>query len=583
MRKIADGRAVGPHVGGAVAVFHSPVDSRESAVFVDPRHHFLPLEETLLPTHTACVARFFCAVGAIVVAAMSPSTLNVPKPIVLVILDGFGERAEADDNAVRLARTPNLTRLLSEFPHGLIETSGVAVGLPPGQMGNSEVGHLNFGAGRIAMMDISRIDNAVHDGSLGKNPVIGSLVQKAKERGGRLHLLGLLSDGGVHSSIEHLLALVEMASQEKVQVVVHAFLDGRDVQPGSAPSYVARLEAALVGKGIIGSVHGRYWAMDRDNRWDRVERAFNAIVRADAPRFASALQGIEKSLADGKTDEFLEPFVVGNYAGVAIGKDSALHFNFRPDRARELTRALATTTFEAFDRKEGVPFDAYACMTTYDRSLPLPVAFPKETFTEIFPEVIAAHGLTQFRCAETEKYAHVTYFFNGGREEAFAGEERQMIPSPKEVATYDEKPEMSAAAVGDAVTTAIESGKFDFVLVNFANPDMVGHTGMLKPAISAVEAVDHALGTIVEATRKRGGAVFVTADHGNCELMKDPVTGMPHTAHTTNPVPLLYVNDSDKSRTLRRGGRICDVAPTMLELLGIAKPSVMDGVSLFQK
>jgi len=498
-----------------------------------------------------------------------------------MILDGFGERAETADNAVRLAQTPNLNRLFSEFPHGLIETSGVAVGLPPGQMGNSEVGHLNFGAGRIAMMDISRIDNAVHDGTLGKNAVIGRLVQHAKERGGRLHLMGLLSDGGVHSSIEHLLALVEMAHREQVPVVVHAFLDGRDVQPGTAPRYVARLEAALAGKGVIGSVHGRYWAMDRDNRWERVERAFNAIVRAEAPRFATALAGIEKSFADGKSDEFLEPFVVGDYAGVATGKDSALHFNFRPDRARELTRALAIAAFEGFDRKGPPPFEAYACMTTYDRSLPLPVAFPKETFTEIFPEVIAKHGLTQFRCAETEKYAHVTYFFNGGREESFAGEERQMIPSPKDVSTYDQKPEMSAAAVGDAVTKAIESGRFDFVLVNFANPDMVGHTGMLNPAITAVEAVDHALGQIVDAARKRGGAVFITADHGNCELMKDPVTGMPHTAHTTNPVPLLYINDADNKRPLRTGGRICDVAPTMLDLLGIPKPGVMDGVSLF--
>ena len=500
-----------------------------------------------------------------------------------MILDGFGERADSADNAVRLAKTPNLTKLFAEYPHSLIETSGPAVGLPPGQMGNSEVGHLNFGAGRIAMMDISRIDNAVHDGTLGTNAVIGALVQTAKARGGKLHLLGLLSDGGVHSSIEHVIALVAMAAAAQVEVVVHAFLDGRDVQPGTAPLYVSRLLSALEGRGCIGTVHGRFFAMDRDNRWERVKRTYDVLVRADGPRAVTALAGIEASFAAGKTDEFLEPFVVGDYAGVDVGRDVALHFNFRPDRARELTRALAMVEFDGFDRGGPRPFDAYACMTTYDRALPLPVAFPKETYPDIFPEVIAAGGLTQFRCAETEKYAHVTYFFNGGREEPFTGEERVMVPSPKDVSTYDQKPAMSAAKVGEAVTTAIQSGKFDFVLVNFANPDMVGHTGMLNPAISAVEAVDEALGAIVAATRAQGGALFITADHGNCELMKDPATGMPHTAHTTNPVPLLYVNDADRSRQIRGGGRICDVAPTMLELLGIAQPRVMDGVSLFKK
>ncbi len=509
-----------------------------------------------------------------------------PRPVVLVILDGFGERAESADNAVRLAKTPRMDALKAEFPHALISTSGPDVGLPPGQMGNSEVGHLNFGAGRIAQMDISRIDVAVHDGTLQKNAVIHALVEGARARGGRLHLCGLLSDGGVHSMNTHLHALVDMAHAAGVPVVVHAFLDGRDVQPGTAPGYLRALEAKLAehGSGIIGTVHGRYWAMDRDNRWDRVQRAYEAIVhgRSTAPTQPSALAGVEASYAAGKTDEFVEPFVVAGYDGVKPA-DACLHFNFRPDRARELTHALATPDFTGFDRGGPAPFDAtrYACMTTYDRALPLPVAFPKEQFADIFPEVIARHGLTQFRCAETEKYAHITYFFNGGREEPFAGEERVMIPSDKKVATYDEKPEMSEPAVAEAVVKAIDSGTFDFVLVNFANPDMVGHTGKLDAAVEAVEAVDNGVGAIVAATRAQGGCVFVTSDHGNCELMKDPVSGNPHTAHTTFPVPLMYINDHDARRELVPLGRICDVAPTMLELLGVPQPPAMTGRSLF--
>jgi 2,3-bisphosphoglycerate-independent phosphoglycerate mutase len=505
-----------------------------------------------------------------------------PRPVVLVILDGFGERAEREDNAVRLAKTPELDALFAAYPHGLIGTSGPDVGLPPGQMGNSEVGHLNFGAGRIAMMDIARIDNAVFDGSLGKNAVIADRIAQAKASGGKLHLLGLVSDGGVHSMLSHLLALIDTAHGAGVPVVVHAFLDGRDVQPGTATRYVAELERHLVGKGAIGTVSGRYWAMDRDNRWERVEKAYRAIVHGDAPRQPSAQVGIEASFAAGKTDEFVEPFVVGDYAGVAAGKDAAQHFNFRPDRARELSRALTQPNFDGFARSEAAPFAGrYGCMTTYDASLGLPVAFVRETFPDIFPEIVAREGLKQFRCAETEKYAHVTYFFNGGREEPFANEERKMIPSPKEVATYDQKPEMSARAVGEATAAAIESGTYDFVLVNFANPDMVGHTGVLSAAIDAVAATDAEVGRIVRATRARGGVVFITADHGNCELMKDPATGRPHTAHTTNPVPLLYVADGDRSVKIAPGGRICDVAPTMLEVMGIAKPSAMTGHSLF--
>jgi 2,3-bisphosphoglycerate-independent phosphoglycerate mutase len=505
-----------------------------------------------------------------------------PRPLVLVILDGLGERAEREDNAVLLAKTPEMTSLLARYPHTTIGTSGPDVGLPPGQMGNSEVGHLNFGAGRIAMMDISRIDNAVHDGTLAQNPVLADVVRKARDAGGRLHLLGLLSDGGVHSMLTHVEALVDLARAAGVPVVLHAFLDGRDVQPGTAPRYLAEVERKLAGgAGRVGTVSGRYWAMDRDNRWERVERAYRAIVEASAPRVATAHEGIERSYAAGKTDEFVEPFVVGDYDGVRAG-DAALHFNFRPDRARELTRALALPGFDSFARAGSrAPFEGrYACMTTYDSSFGLPIAFPKETYANIFPELIARAGYKQLRCAETEKYAHVTYFFNGGREEPFEGEDRRMLPSPKDVATYDKKPEMSAAAVAQAVEEGVRSGKYDFVLVNFANPDMVGHTGVLDAAIHAVEAVDAGLAKIVSATLAQGGALLITADHGNCELMKDPATGQPHTAHTLNRVPLMYVNDADTKAKLRSGGRICDVAPTMLELLGLPQPAEMTGVSL---
>ncbi len=509
---------------------------------------------------------------------------SIPRPVVLVILDGFGERAEAADNAVRLAKTPNLDRLYASYSHTLIGTSGPDVGLPPGQMGNSEVGHLNFGAGRIAMMDISRIDVAVADGTLGQNPALREAIDGAKARGGRLHLLGLVSNGGVHSSLEHLFALIEVAAAANVRVVVHAFLDGRDTPPHSGEGFVNLLLERLEGKGQIGVVTGRYWAMDRDKRWDRVERAWRAIVLADAPRAPAALPAIRASHAAGKTDEFVEPVVIGDYAGVDAGKDTAIFFNFRPDRAREITQALTDPAFDGFARADGkaTPFAKYVCMTTYDRTFPLPVAFTKETYPDIFPEIIARQGRTQFRCAETEKYAHVTYFFNGGREEPFAGEERQMIPSPRDVRTYDEKPEMSEPQVADSAAAAISSQKYDFVLINFANPDMVGHTGMLEPAIEAVEAVDKGVGAVVAAARAVGGVVIITADHGNCELMRDPSTGGPHTAHTTNPVPLLYVNDRDPKAHLRSGGRICDVAPTMLRIMGLSQPSAMTGVSLIE-
>jgi 2,3-bisphosphoglycerate-independent phosphoglycerate mutase len=504
-----------------------------------------------------------------------------------MILDGFGERAETADNAVRMAQMPVLEKLCATYPHGLIGTSGPDVGLPVGQMGNSEVGHLNFGAGRIALMDIMRVDAAVADGSLATNPVISAALEKARGAGGRLHLFGLVSDGGVHSHINHVFALIDAAKHVGVAVVVHAFLDGRDVQPGTAVGFMRSLEAHLAGKGIVGTVSGRFWAMDRDNRWERVEKAYRAIVNADAPRFASACEGIGASAANGKTDEFVEPFVVAEYTGIDSTRDTGLHFNFRPDRARELSRALTKADFDGFQRSGSqAPFaqrGSFACLTTYDAQLDLPIAFPKETYPDLFPEVLSRAGLTQFRCAETEKYAHVTYFFNGGREEPFPGESRAMIPSTKEVATYDHKPEMSAAGVAEAVVNAIESGTYDFVLVNFANPDMVGHTGNLEAAIHANEAVDAGIGRVAKAVQKMRGALIITADHGNCELMRDPATGAPHTAHTLNPVPLIYVNDDDNKVRLRTGGRICDVAPTMLGLLGLETPAAMTGVPLLER
>jgi 2,3-bisphosphoglycerate-independent phosphoglycerate mutase len=538
-----------------------------------------------------------------------------PRPLVLVILDGFGERAEREANAIRLAKTPYLDALATS-PHTLIGTSGPDVGLPPGQMGNSEVGHLNFGAGRIAMMDMSRIDVAVAERALLANPVIDRTFNIAKHhhpgedrKPGRLHLLGLVSDGGVHSSLKHLFALIDAAHYEEIPVVVHAFLDGRDTPPKSAMGYLDKLENWLDRgkKGVVGTVSGRYWAMDRDKRWDRVHKAFQAIVRGDAPRAETVYDAVSQSYAKGVFDEFVEPIRIGAYTGVKgslmadfasknpvwewWGEETGFAFNFRPDRMRELsamfTRKNLPPEVLALLSERGKAIHAfdqhsYATMTEYDATLSLPVAFPKEVVTDSFGEVISRAGLRQLRCAETEKYAHVTYFFGGGREEPFPGEDRKLVPSPRDVATYDLKPEMSAAGVTDQVVKAVQSGDYDFILVNFANPDMVGHTGKLEPAIHAVEAVDAGVGAIMNAVRAAGGALLVTADHGNCEQMKDD-KGQPHTAHTTNPVPLYYFNEADRDATLRSGGRICDVAPTMLEIIGLPQPEAMTGKSLIER
>lgn len=529
-----------------------------------------------------------------------------PRPLVLCILDGFGERAESDANAIRLARTPHLDAIRDNYPRTLIGTSGPDVGLPPGQMGNSEVGHLNFGAGRIALMDILRIDVAIAEGKLTSNEVIHQLLNLAKDRKKRLHLFGLVSNGGVHSSLDHLFALINGAHEQEVPVVVHAFLDGRDTPPKSAWGYLEQLQNVLEGgkKGVIGTLSGRFWAMDRDKRWERVHRAYTAIVRGDAPRAATAWEALSASYDAGKTDEFVEPIRIGNYEGIEgnfaadfaqqspvwewIGEEVGFGFNFRPDRMRELSAMLSRRNLppEAaqllMDRDKPVrAFDewSYGCMTEYEAALKLPVAFSKEDVRETFGEVIARAGLTQLRCAETEKYAHVTYFFSGGREKEFQGEDRKLVPSPRDVTTYDQKPQMSASEVASEVTSAVRSGKYDFILVNFANPDMVGHTGDLEAAIKAVESVDEGIGSIAAAVREMGGALLITSDHGNCEQMHD-AEGRPHTAHTTNPVPLYYMNDRDRDVTLRGGARIADVAPTMLEILGIEKPATMTGTSL---
>jgi 2,3-bisphosphoglycerate-independent phosphoglycerate mutase len=536
----------------------------------------------------------------------APPPAKRPRPLTLCILDGFGERAETKDNAIRLAKTPNLDALGASYPRTLIGTSGPDVGLPPGQMGNSEVGHLNFGAGRIAMMDITRIDVAVAEHKLASNPVIDMLMRGAKDLGCRMHLLGLVSDGGVHSSLDHLRALIDVAEHHQVPVVVHAFLDGRDTPPKSAWSYLRPLLDHLEGKGVIGTLSGRYYAMDRDKRWDRVQKAYVAIVRGEANHAETVEDAIRASYDAGKTDEFVEPVRIGDYRGIKgdfmadfaqptekpqwewCGEEVGIAFNFRPDRMREisamLTRRNLPPEIEELLTDRGKPVYAfqdkhYAGLTEYDQALKIPVAYPKEPVDESFPEILAQNHLKQLRCAETEKYAHVTYFFNGGREDAFEGEQRILVPSPRDVPTYDHKPQMSAPAVADAVTAAIVGDEFDFILVNFANPDMVGHTGKLEPAIQAVEAVDAAVGKIVQALRDRGGALILTADHGNCETMRDE-QGNPHTAHTLNPVPLYYMNDGDQDVALRSGGRICDVAPTMLELLGLPQPAVMTGRSL---
>jgi 2,3-bisphosphoglycerate-independent phosphoglycerate mutase len=502
-----------------------------------------------------------------------------PRPVVLCILDGWGYRAESADNAIALAAPPNWGRLIAECPHALLETSGLEVGLPAGQMGNSEVGHMNLGAGRVVMQDLPRIDLAVEDGSLATNPELGKFIAALKKSGGAAHIMGLLSPGGVHSHQDHMVALARAISDSGVRVIVHAFLDGRDTPPQSAGEFMTRFLADIGASASIGVVSGRYYTMDRDKRWDRVSLAYGALVEGEGISAASALSAISASYAAGANDEFVKPSIIGGYAGIKDG-DGLLMANFRADRAREILEALVDPAFDGFVRTRRPNFAALLGMVEYSEHLNqfMPCIFPSQALTKIFGQVLSEAGLTQLRIAETEKYAHVTFFFNGGEEKVFPGEERILIPSPK-VATYDLQPEMSAREVTDKLVEAIEAKRFDVIVVNYANGDMVGHTGMLDAAMKAVGAVDESLGRLEAAVIKAGGTMLVTADHGNCEMMRDPETGQPHTAHTIGKVPLLLLNPPDKATGIA-SGCLADVAPTLLALLGIEKPDEMSGKSL---
>ncbi len=507
------------------------------------------------------------------------------KPVMLLILDGWGYREKVTpDNAIENGHTPNWHRLLETCPHGFVETSGLDVGLPEGQMGNSEVGHTNLGAGRVVMQDLPKIDQAVKDGSLANNPVLVKMIEGLKQNGKTCHLMGLMSPGGVHSMQNHILAVAKILDGHNIPVRVHAFLDGRDTPPSSAEGYLAQFEKdiAELQNVKIATIEGRFYAMDRDKRWDRVEKAYNNMLFAEGERFATADEAIKASYAAGVTDEFVIPAVIGDYQGMVDG-DSILMANFRADRAREILYALADDAFTGFERQKKVRFSDHVGMTEYsvDHNRFMHTIFPPEPLVNILGEVVAEHGLTQLRIAETEKYAHVTFFFNGGEEKEFKGEERILIASPK-VATYDLKPEMSVYEVTEQLTKAIEDKRFDVIICNFANGDMVGHTGIMDAALKAVAAVDECLGKVEKAIKEVGGVLIVTADHGNAEKMVDEATGQPYTAHTVGKVQAVLVNDQSGVTGLK-DGCLADIAPTMLELLNIKQPAEMTGTSLLKR
>jgi 2,3-bisphosphoglycerate-independent phosphoglycerate mutase len=499
--------------------------------------------------------------------------------LALVILDGWGLAPPGPGNAISLAETPVFDRLWDAYPHTQLSAQGRDVGLPDGQMGNSEVGHLNLGAGRVVKQDLARIDDAIADGSFFDNPALRAACERARDSPrGRLHLFGLVSDGGVHSGWEHIEATIELASQEGVpDVVFHAFTDGRDTLPHGGREYLAELERWLRQAGRSGTVGGRYYAMDRDTRWERTKLAYDAIIHARGLHTAGAAEAIESAYERGETDEFVKPTVIGDYDGAADG-DVGIFINFRPDRARQLTRALAEPGFGEFSRSGGPTLDL-TTMTEYRKGWPYPVAFPEERPPTTLAETIARSGGHQLHVAETEKYAHVTYFFNGGREDELEGEERCLVASPRDVPTYDHKPEMSATAAADAFVNHWREDSYRFGIINFANPDMVGHTGVIPAAVKAVEAVDTQLGRVVEAVEEKGGACLVTADHGNCDNMLES-DGSPNTAHSLNPVPFIVTTGG---LTLRDGGILADVAPTTLHLLGIPQPEEMTGRSLISQ
>ena len=511
-------------------------------------------------------------------------------PVALIILDGWGINESSEGNAVRLARTPFMDSLFAHYPHTQIRCSGEAVGLPPGQMGNSEVGHLNLGAGRVVYQDISRINRAAASGELGSNPEFQKAFDAAKKDNHALHLLGLVSDGGVHSLLTHLEALIVAAEQAGVKrIYVHAFLDGRDTPPDSGAGYLKELEDFLNQHpgGELASVAGRYWAMDRDKRWDRVAKAYNALVRGQGRQSGDLITTVEEAYSLGEYDEFIKPTVRvdedGRPQGLISDGDAVIFFNFRADRARELTWAFNQADFDQFDVSDRPKLGYYVCMTQYDEHLKAPVAFPPQTVESTLAEVVSQAGKTQLHIAETEKYAHVTFFFNGGVEEPVPGEDRVLVPSPKEVDTYDQKPSMSAVEVTDQVLARIAGDRYDLIVMNYANGDMVGHTGVLEAAIMAMETLDACLARVIPALLEAGGRALVTADHGNAEQMIDPETGGPYTAHTvSNPVPLILVDPQHKDQALRQGGALCDVAPTVLELMGVSQPEAMTGQSLLK-
>lgn len=510
------------------------------------------------------------------------------RSLLLVVLDGWGINENQTGNAIALARKPFYDSLIRDYPNTRLSASGEAVGLPDGQMGNSEVGHLNIGAGRIVYQDLTRINRSIKDGSFFENQVLTNGIKVAISGSGRLHILGLLSDGGVHSSIEHLFALIKMVKMFPVkELIFHVILDGRDTPPLSGLRYIEKLEGEIkrYGMGRISTIMGRYYAMDRDNRWERIEKAYEAMVMGRGEVGRSPKEIINRCYSLGITDEFIVPSVILDDRGLPVGRirdsDSIIFINFRADRAREITRALTERGFNRFTRKERPNLSDFACMTSYDEGFNLPVAFEQVRLNKIFPEVISNLGLRQMRIAETEKYAHVTYFFNGGNERVYPGEERVLIPSPRDIPTYDLKPEMGAFEVTDRAVQQISTGLFNFILLNYANPDMVGHTGIMSVAIKAVEVIDECLNILISAMRKKNGIAIITADHGNIEQMIDYSTNESHTAHTVNQVPLIIIDQTNLY--LRNSGILADVAPTILDIIGIEKPEEMTGRSLIKR
>ena len=509
------------------------------------------------------------------------------KLTMLMILDGFGDNKNQDGNAIKLAKTPNIDKLMKKYSNVDINTSGLAVGLPDGQMGNSEVGHTNIGAGRIVYQELTRITKSIEDGDFFTNPEFISAIENCKKNNSKLHILGLVSDGGVHSHNRHLYGLLEMAKRRDFEnVYVHCFLDGRDTPPASAENYIMKLEEKMAEKkvGKIATISGRFYAMDRDKRWERVKKCYDVLVKGEGNKAGSSVKAIEDSYQKEVFDEFVEPTIIcnGKEPIAKIEKnDSVIFFNFRPDRAREITRALVDSNFDGFETEKDLNL-YFVCFTNYDETMPnVHIAFKKEPLANTFGEYISGKGYTQLRIAETEKYAHVTFFFNGGEEKQYEGEDRILVPSPK-VETYDQKPEMSAYEVTEKVLEAIKLDKYDAIILNYANTDMVGHTGSLSAAIKAVEAVDECVGKVVSLVEEKQGNMLITADHGNAEQMIDYKTGEPHTAHTTNPVPLILVT-SDSSLKLKEGGKLADLAPTMLDLMNLEKPQEMTGTSLLDK